>query len=87
MTPHKDVCVALVNLGRILCDMGDFRNALIQMESGLAILQKKDPTSSLTAYGMNVMLFLDTKLNKFVFSLLLKVCFGLETVKEDLANC
>ena len=48
------VCVALVNLGRILCDKGDFRNALVHVESGLAILQKKDPTSSLTAHGMNV---------------------------------
>ena len=48
------VCVALVNLGHILCDKGDFRNALIHVESGLAILQKKDPTGLFTADGMNV---------------------------------
>ena len=48
------VCIALVNLGRVLCNMADFRNALVHVESGLAILQKKDPTSSLTADGMDV---------------------------------
>jgi hypothetical protein len=47
-------CVAMVNLGSILCNMGDFRNALVHVKSGLAVLLKKDPNSSLTADGMNV---------------------------------
>jgi tetratricopeptide (TPR) repeat protein/gluconate kinase len=43
---------AMVNLGSILCNMGDFRNALVHVKSGLAVLLKKDPNSSLTADGL-----------------------------------
>ena len=47
------ICIAIVTLGGILCDKGDFDAAVVHIVSGLSILQEKLPTSPFIATGRN----------------------------------
>ncbi|XP_062504514.1 uncharacterized protein LOC134181283 [Corticium candelabrum] len=61
---HLGVAIALVSLGHILLDKGDFNEAVVHLESGVSILREKLPNSHFTATGLYDLAFAALKRNQ-----------------------